>query len=84
MHPEYRQGHAQGVAEARAEVAKNSLTIYTYGEPPYPVPKDLKDVGTGLPLRWIAACVVSPFDIGRRDGHNTIVREHLNAERDAP
>jgi hypothetical protein len=49
-----------------------------------PVPKDLKDDETGLPITFIAGCLVNDGDRGRQDGHNMVVREHLKKEKTNP
>ncbi len=79
---EYRKGYAQGVAEATSEISSNTLTIYMYGTHPVPTPTDLNDDQTGLPIKFIAGCIVSDNDMGRAEGHNMTIREHLS--KDAP
>ena len=79
---EFRKGYAQGVAEAKSAISSNTLTIYMYGTHPVPTPKDLKDDETGLPITFIAGCIVSDNDMGRAEGYNTTIREYLR--KDAP
>jgi hypothetical protein len=81
---EYRRGYAQGAAEAKAEISSNAPTFYASGTHPVPVPKDFKDDETGLPITFIAGCLVNDADMGRQDGHNTAIREYLKKEKDAP
>ena len=81
---EYRKGYAQGVAEANADISSNAPTFYASGTHPVPVPKDLKDDETGLPIKFIAACLVNDGDMGRQDGHNIVVREHLKQKKTNP
>ena len=79
---EFRKSYEQGVAEAQAEISSNALTLYASGTHPVPVPKELKDDETGLPIKFIAGCIVSDADMGRQDGHNRTVQAHL--KKDAP
>jgi hypothetical protein len=67
---EYQEGYAAGVKEAKQEMANKTMTLYRYGTHPVPVPKNLKDAETGLPVKFIAGCLVTNKDTGRLKGHN--------------
>jgi hypothetical protein len=80
--PEYRKAYAAGIEEANAEIEADSMTIYTYGFGSImPDRKDI-DQNTGLPCKHIAGCLVTDEILGRADGHNKRIMEHLG--RDAP
>lgn len=78
----YRDGYNQGISEAKTEIASNTPTFYMSGTHPVPLPKDLKDEQTGLPIKFIAGCIVSDADMGRQDGHNKTILDHIM--KDAP
>jgi hypothetical protein len=77
---EYRKAYAQGVIEAEAEISANSPTIYASGTHAVPVPENLKDDETGLPVKYIAGCILTDSEMGRQDGHNKTVLEHIKKE----
>ncbi len=79
---EYLKAYAQGVEEAKAEISSNSPTMYASGTHPVPVPKDLKDDETGFPIKFIAGCIVTDDDMGRQEGHNKTILEHV--KKDVP
>jgi hypothetical protein len=72
---EYRVAYEQGRAEADRELNNQSATIYTYGH------GDLfenLDRETGLPYSGFG-CVVDDKILGRVDGHNDRIMEHIKA-----
>lgn len=69
---EYRRGYYQGMQEAFRELERGEFVLYGYGL------KILSpDPETGLPIKGIAGCVVTDFIRGRADGHNYIIKKHL-------
>jgi len=77
---EYRQGYAEGVKEARQEIANKTMTLYMSGTHPVPIPESFKDAETGLPVKFIAGCIVTDKDTGRLEGHNKIILEHIKKQ----
>ena len=78
----YRAGYEQGAKEAHAEIAGNTLTWYASGTHAVPIPEDLRDEETGLPVKFIAGCILTDADMGRQDGHNGTILEHR--KKDSP
>jgi hypothetical protein len=73
---EFRNGYKQGVAEAEKELKEGRPTLYLSG---LQMSLEHLDKETGLPYRVIAGCVVDDGIVGREQGHDETIREHIKA-----
>jgi hypothetical protein len=74
---EYQTGYREGQAEADREVEQGLATIYTFGHR-HDFSNNL-DRETGLPYWQVGGCVIENGDVGRADGHNARIEEHIAA-----
>jgi hypothetical protein len=70
--PQYDSAYEQGIAEAKREIAENNITLYTGGRFRINL-----DVETGLYYKWTSGSALSSAIVGRSDGHNTYIKEHI-------
>ena len=70
----YRDGYKQGVAEAERELKEGHPTLYASG---LRLSLENLDKDTGLPFRFIAGCVIDDQIVGREQGHDAKIREHI-------
>jgi hypothetical protein len=71
---EHRDGYKQGVGEAEQELKEGHPTLYAFG---LRMSVENVDRKTGLPFTFIAGCEVDDRILGREQGHDARIREHI-------
>ncbi len=73
---DFQDAQRKGREEAERELERGRASLYVYG-----LRRDGSNLDreTGLPYEAIAACVVDNAILGRADGHNSRIKEHIAA-----